>query len=219
MDTLIFASKILSNKRTLFVYRHSDAENNSPLIVFNDGGEYLSLAQTNVVLDNLIEQKKIPPCYAVFVNPQNRMKEYWLNDDYLRMLFEEIIPQIKKSYNIKTDAKIFMGGVSLGGLISFYALKNYSSALDGVFGQSPSFWVDSLQIMRELESVDLSNKKLFYDYGVFEEDSFTPVMNIFLEQKTTSFQVEKYNEGHAWGNWKGHLDNALIYLMNERTDN
>ncbi len=216
-DTITFNSKIMP-KRTLFVYKHPKVEADAPLIIFNDGGEYISLALANIVLDNLIEQKRIPASYAIFVNPGNRMKEYWLNDDYLKMLFEELLPELKENYNIGSSSKIFIGGASLGGLISFYALKNYSDLLTGVFGQSPSFWVDSLQIMRELEDVDLSDKKLIYDYGLFEEDSFDPKINNFLKQKTSSLIVNKYSEGHAWGNWKGHLDEVLIYLLNERVE-
>ncbi len=217
LDTILFKSKNSAESRKVFVFKHADAGQGSALIIFNDGGDYLSFAQTNIVLDNLIEQKNIPACFAIFVNPQNRMKELWFDDEYLRMLFKEIIPEIVQQYDLGKDNKVYFGGASLGGLTSFYALKKYSSMLDGVFGQSPSFWVDSLKIISELSEINLSEKKLYYDFGLFEEDSFDSSTVQFFEKKTEYFKIRKYSEGHAWGNWKGHLDNALIYLLNERT--
>ncbi|KAA3613545.1 MAG: hypothetical protein D8M58_16820 [Calditrichaeota bacterium] len=216
IDTFVFNSNILPGERNVFIYSHPLADNNSPIIIFNDGADYLNFGLTNTVLDNLIEKDKIPACHAFFVNPGNRMKEYWLNDDYHKLLFDELIPKLKQDYKFTSDNKIFVGGVSLGGLTAYHSLKKYSSQIDGVFGQSPSFWLDSLQIIDELRDVDLDDTKLFFDYGLFEEDSYDSTVIEFFKQKSKSFQFEKYNEGHAWGNWMGHLDSALIYLLTER---
>lgn len=215
-DTLNFKSNILKNERRVFFYRNADSDNKAPLIIFNDGSDYLLYGQATTILDNLISSEKIPACNAVFVDPVNRMKEYWMSDAYVEMLFTELLSFIKEKYQADPQ-EIYMGGASLGGLISFYALKSYASRLDGVFSQSGSFWVDSLRIIDELQNADFSTVKIYYDYGSLEsKGSAHSELNDFLHEKSARFSWEKVNEGHSWGNWKGHLDNALIYIMNER---
>jgi enterochelin esterase-like enzyme len=214
LDTLTFESRSMKDQRMVILFKHPLTSPSSPLLVFNDGSDYLSFAQANIILDNLIEEKKIPPCYALFIKPVNRMKEYWLSDLYLEIVFKEIVPFAKEQFKIIDENKIFFGGVSLGGLSAFYALKDYGNQLDGVFGQSPSFWVDSLRITNELNRVDLSEKKLFFDYGLFEKNSFDSSLINYFRDKAPILKIEKYNEGHAWGNWKAHLDNALVFLLN-----
>ncbi len=214
LDTILFGGKSKKDQRLVVLYKHPSVSVSSPLIIFNDGGDYLSFAQANIILDNLIEEKKIPACYALFINPINRMKEYWLNDAYLEIVFKEIVPLAQKKFKINDKSKTFFGGASLGGLTAFYALKDYSNQLEGVFGQSPSFWVDSSKITTELKRVNLSEKKLFFDYGLFEKNSFDSSLIKYFKEKAVIVRIDKHNEGHAWGNWQAHLDNALVFLLN-----
>jgi len=88
------------------------------------------------VFDNLIHKKEIPVMIGVFVNhgqvppengdgqPQfNRSFEYdAMGDRYARFLIEEIIPEVKKSYNLSDDPNDRMiGGASSGAIAAFNA--------------------------------------------------------------------------------------------------
>jgi len=220
LDTLEFSGKILADKRNVYVFRHLSAAVNAPLIVFHDGSDYLNYAQAHIVLDNLILDDKIPPSNAIFIDPVDRMAEQRFNDGYLKMVFKEILPFIKKEYQIAEETPLYMGGVSLSGLVSFYALKNFSDELTGVFSQSGAFWIDSLKIINELENTDFSKVQLFFDYGTFEKQrSVHNQLISFLDGKQAQFTYNVNHEGHNWSNWKGHLDDALINLLNERVVN
>lgn len=58
-------------------------------------------------------------------------------NDYLRFVFEELKPFVDSTFSTKTSGKhTYMGGASMGGLISMYAMCKYPKALHGVFGLS-----------------------------------------------------------------------------------
>ncbi|MCB9057787.1 MAG: hypothetical protein H6627_04425 [Calditrichae bacterium] len=216
LDTAAFRQNKTSASYPFYFYRHDSSSNTSPLVVFTDGSDYINFAQAPTILDNLIRDNKIPAINALFVDPKDRMKEYWMDESFTTLLIEEILPFVRKEYQINPD-NTYLGGVSLGGLFSLYALKNYSSELAGVFSQSGAIWVDSLRILDELKNADFSNVKLYYSYGSFEnQDSVHHRLNTFLTKKSARFSWDLFHEGHAWGSWKGHLDNALIYLLNKR---
>jgi enterochelin esterase-like enzyme len=71
-----------------------------PFIIIQDGNEQLNAYKTDVVLMNLIHQKRLPVMAAIFVNrPDNgpmRSLEYdCIDEDYSKFILEEIIPLAK----------------------------------------------------------------------------------------------------------------------------
>lgn len=112
------------------------------LVVFQDGqratraGGDLDVPQ---VLENLVHQGDIPVTIGLFVtpgnlserypddlgmrNPNHRAPEYdALNDAYVRMLVEELIPEVKKKYSITDDpAGRVIGGTSSGAICAWTA--------------------------------------------------------------------------------------------------
>ncbi len=218
LDTISLAKSQKAPEREVYVYRNQRATPASPLIIFHDGSDYLRLANAAVILDNLISENAIPALNALFINPLDRMKEYRMSDEFLRLIFEEVIPEAKAKYGFAENAPLIMGGASLGGLISFYALKDYAGELQAVFSQSGSFWIDSLRILDELEDASFPETKLYYSFGSFEnQDSVHSRLRTFLTEKDASFNSDVYAEGHNWGQWGGHLDDALLYIFNDRT--
>jgi enterochelin esterase-like enzyme len=82
-----------------------------PFLVIQDGDEQLNAYKTDVVLTNLIHQKRLPVMAAIFVNrPDNgpkRSLEYdCIDDDYSRFILEEILPLVKMRHpdlNLTSD--------------------------------------------------------------------------------------------------------------------
>ncbi|MHB2150203.1 alpha/beta hydrolase-fold protein [Calditrichota bacterium LG25] len=210
LDTVVFKSRLLKNRRRIYFYKHQKAGDNSPLILFNDGGDYLTFGKARIILDNLIGSGQLKPLLAIFIEPRNRKREYRFNDAYLKMVFQELLPFIQKRYGLKNN-RLAMGGVSLGGLISLYALKNYSRNLDFVFSQSGALWLDDERILKELTDLSQPKTFLFLSYGLFEnmEASHKHLKKV-IEQKQINFEIKTYYEGHNWGNWRAHLKDALL---------
>jgi len=115
------------------------ADQDHPLIVFQDGGGVVSRTgqwRAPIVLDNLIHQKAIPAMVALFIDPgsvpattaggtalSTRSFEYDSADDtYARFLIDEMLPLVAKHARIsaKPEQRAIVG-VSSGGICAFTA--------------------------------------------------------------------------------------------------
>lgn len=128
--------------RDYLVYVPAQYDPNTPaaLMIYQDGGAYANENgeyHATIVMDNLIHRKEMPVTIAIFVNPghnsatlpenrfraSNRSIEYDdLSDNYVRFLLEELIPEVKKSYNISDDRNMHaIAGLSSGAICAFTA--------------------------------------------------------------------------------------------------
>lgn len=124
-----------------YVYVPAQYQRTKPaaLMVFQDGHAYVDAKgdfRAPIVFDNLIHQKAMPVTIGLFVNPghpgslptnawraSNRTHEYdQMNDRYVRFLLTELIPEIRKKYNLTSDPKLrAIAGSSSGGICAFTA--------------------------------------------------------------------------------------------------
>jgi enterochelin esterase-like enzyme len=137
-------SKIYANtKRNYYVYvpAQYDASKKAALMIFQDGHAYLKEdgdLRVTIVYDNLIHKKELPVTICLFIDPgywtsspapenpfrsQNRSYEYDdVSDQYASFLINELIPELKKTYNISDDPKMHgIGGLSSGAICAFTA--------------------------------------------------------------------------------------------------
>lgn len=145
VTTFTWESKIFSGtKRNWSVYVPAQYSASKPaaLMIFQDGHSYLSEDgnfRTTIVYDNLIHKKELPVTICVFIDPgywttlgnppanpfmnHNRSLEYDdISDRYASFLITEIIPEVKKKYNISDDPRMHgIAGASSGGICAFTA--------------------------------------------------------------------------------------------------
>ena len=125
----------------IYVPDQYTGETPAAVMVFQDGATYVDEAgaiRVPIVFDNLIHTGDMPVTIGVFVNPgrfiddpeavgespyaaRNRSTEYdTLSDQYSRLLLEEIIPEVRKTYRLTEDpAGWAIGGISSGGICAF----------------------------------------------------------------------------------------------------
>lgn len=137
----------------VFVPAQYDPAVTANLMVFQDGQRATnpkgSLRVQNV-LTNLIHDGSIPPTIGVFITPGNKSERYpddlgmsnpnhrWqeydvLTTDYARMLIEELLPHVGKSYNITDDPeRRVIGGTSSGAICSFTVAWNFPNEFRNV---------------------------------------------------------------------------------------
>lgn len=131
-------------KHTYNVYIPAQYDPKVPtaLMVFNDGQAMMAEPgpiQAHRVLDNLIYRREIPVMIAVFINPGRkpgqpeptpkdwgdrttiRKDEYDVPTDlYARVIVDELMPALKKEYNISPDPNLHgIMGSSSGGIAAF----------------------------------------------------------------------------------------------------
>jgi enterochelin esterase-like enzyme len=131
---------------SIYVPAQYDEKKPAALMVFQDGHTYLKEDgdfRVPVVFDNLIHAKEMPVTIAVFIDPgfkrtefppgrdwkpapENRSFEYdTLSTAYSDFLITEILPYVKKQYNITDDpAGRAICGISSGGICAFTVAWN-----------------------------------------------------------------------------------------------
>ena len=139
----VWKSKVFPNTiREYYVYVPVQYDGKSPaaLMVFQDGHTYIKEDgdfRVPVVFDNLIHQKAMPVTIGLFINPgqhgdelpkdpwrgDNRSFEYdTITNQYARMLTEELIPELSKTYKLADSPTMrAIGGISSGGICAFTA--------------------------------------------------------------------------------------------------
>ena len=125
----------------IYVPAQYDAANPAALMVFQDGHTYLKEDgdfRVPVVFDNLIQKGEMPVTIGVFIDPghkkdhlpmesgwrprpENRSFEYdTLSADYAQFLLTEILPAVRRRYNITDDPEgRAICGISSGGICAF----------------------------------------------------------------------------------------------------
>jgi enterochelin esterase family protein len=138
-DSKVFPGTI--RRWSVYVPAQYDESKQAALMVFQDGHTYADENgdfRVPVVFDNLIAKGEMPVTIGVFVDPghkkselppkrgwrpepENRSVEYdTLSGDYAEFLLTEILPEVKKEYNITDDPDGHaICGISSGGICAF----------------------------------------------------------------------------------------------------
>lgn len=126
----------------VYVPAQYDAKVPAALMIFNDGQAFMAPegdVRAQNVMDNLIYRREIPVMIGVFINPgrtpeqpeptprnwgdrdTNRPTEYnSLDDKYARVIVDELLPELYKTYNIsKNPDDHGIGGASSGAIAAF----------------------------------------------------------------------------------------------------
>jgi enterochelin esterase-like enzyme len=126
----------------VYVPAQYDPKKPTALMVFNDGQAFKNEngdVRAQNVLDNLIFRREIPVMIGVFINPgktpeqpepnpkewgdrtTNRPTEYNTPDDkYAKIICGELLPELKKTYNISDDPEQRgIAGISSGAIAAF----------------------------------------------------------------------------------------------------
>ncbi len=226
ISDVLLNSKILGYQITYTVYlpySYTDSQQ-LPCIYVTDGYEYLHPKLGNIitVLDNLIEDKKIKPIVAVFIDHRSpidrsnnrRMQELAMNAKYLDFFTQELIPQIESKYAVIQDARHrAIMGTSMGGLTATY----FAFSKPDIFGlagiQSPSFYTRP-QIYSLCSNPADPKMKISMTSGLIHDTSTeSRKMKEVLEANSCIYTYREVNEGHSWGNWRRLIDDILIDLF------
>ncbi|MFN3638870.1 MAG: alpha/beta hydrolase-fold protein [Chloroherpetonaceae bacterium] len=201
-----------------------DSLSNLPVVYVTDGHEYANdqMGSMLIVLDNLIYDGAIPPIMAVFLDPRNpsnlsqnrRMQELPINPNYLRFVKEELVPRIDSMYrtNPLASARAILG-TSLGGINSAY----FGIAAPETFGliaiQSPAFWYRPQILTMYQDSARKPIRISMTTGNIFDGQNEARQMRDILRSKAYQLYYREVPQGHSWGQWRGLLDEALIYFF------
>jgi enterochelin esterase family protein len=240
-------SKIYNNFREYYLYVPAQYDPNNPaaLMVFQDGHAYVNDTgdfRVPVVYDNLIYQKKLPVTICLFVNPGHNTKDYpenrfrvsnradeydVLDDRYATMLMDEIIPEVRKKYNISNDPKMHgIGGLSSGAICAFTAAWEHPEYFHKVLSQIGSY--TNIRGGNNYPSIIRKHKKK--DIKIFMQDGTNDLnnehgnwwlANLEMESafkfKGYEFKFEKGSGTHSGKHGGSILPESLMWLWSDIT--
>ena len=240
-----FESALLKNEREVAVYTppgYSSEAKPYGLVVLFDEKSYLNdkIIPTPTILDNLIAENRIPQMVAVLIdNPpgDTRSRELPCNSTFADFLNFELVPWVRRLFNVTTDPQqTVVGGSSYGGLAAAYAGFRHSETFGNVLSQSGSYWwtpprsdkPDDFDVKAEpnwLARQYLASPRLplqFYmDAGSDEVDPLgrysilepSRHMRDVLLAKGYEVHYQEFVGGHDYLSWRGTLADGLIVLM------
>jgi predicted alpha/beta superfamily hydrolase len=172
------------------VFSSGTNDKNRPLILMHDGQnlffDKLATYGTSWGLLEILGKEDFPACVLVGMTcgeDRVRMDEYGpfvfcdfaqretgyafpiggKGDAHLKFVYEELIPSIKREYACRD--KVYIGGSSLGGVISLYAGLTYPDQTSGIFGLSNAFWVSCEPMIELIKGFQGKLPRTYLDLG------------------------------------------------------
>ncbi len=155
------------------------------------------------------------------------------SDNYSLFLVKEVIPYIEANYPVNKGAQHrYLGGSSMGGLISWYTLLNYPDQFAGAINMS-THWPGTFSAEDNIFPAfkqyitanlhKLSNQKVYFDYGDSTLDAMYPELQkqidkIFIEQQYPKDQWQSlYFPGadHTENAWAKRLHIPLEFMFGQ----
>ncbi|GAB3509341.1 hypothetical protein GCM10027341_46250 [Spirosoma knui] len=225
-----YLSKASNTWREMYVYTppgyDKSTEKYPVLYLLHGGGEdqrgWSTQGRTDLILDNLIAEKKAKPMVIVMLDGNMNMPGglAGFNENVLKAFENELkqgaIPFVESNFRVETDAKNrALAGLSMGGLQTLYAgIKNSNmfSSLgvfsSGWFANNPKLTDPQYAFMKDNASTINSNLKNFWiSMGGKEDIAYQncQVMMKKFDEMGVKYAYSEYAGGHTWPVWRHDL--------------
>jgi enterochelin esterase family protein len=192
-----------------------------PALYLHDGQDWLDYAKLDVILDNLVARKAIPPAIAVLVPPLDRRAEYRMTPDFEAFFVEEVVPAIDARYRTRpSPGSRTVGGISAGGVAALSLALRHPEVFGRCIAQSTASW-GKMEALRDLvRSSPGLPSAVYLDVGRFEGEfagsdmvRFSRELRDDLAARGVEVRYQEVNEGHSWGNWRARMRDALPFVL------
>ena len=207
-----------SAKRTVFLYR-PPVETPVPLLFVYDGSDYLYRAKLNIIVDNLIAEKRIRPFAMAMVQNGGpaRTVEYSCSESTLGLLMECVLPLAKEHLDLEPikDGGYGVLGASLGGSMALFSAMRLPQVFRKVLSQSGAFIAPDYQfvvvdLVRYMPRPEID---IWMDAGRLEwllEGNRQ--MFSLLEEKMYRVNYREFSGGHNYTAWRDDIWHGLEAL-------
>ena len=225
-----YYSNVTNSWRNFYMYTPPGYDQNPTekypvLYILHGGGEdqrgWATQGKTDLILDNLISEKKAVPMIVVMVDgniPLNGFGEETLKV-FEKELKQCVIPFVEKNYRAKTEAKDrALAGLSMGGIQTLYAgVKN--TDLFSYLGVFSSGWIQPMQkdiadsqyvfMKTNADKINGNLKQFWISQGGKEDIAWKNCQTMLLkfDEMKINYTYSEYPGGHSWPVWRNNLYN------------
>ncbi len=239
------ASRYLEKARDVIIWlppSYADGQQSYPVLYLHDGRNLFDAAMAfgscewgvDEVMTAGLASGSWPETIVVGIdNTIDRMSEYTPfpdpkhkggnGDNYLRFLVEELKPMIDRDFRTLPDRRhTFIGGSSLGGLISLHAATAYPEIFGGIIAMSPSIWWGGGAIIERLLAggIEAYDGRIWVDMGTregLEAREFSRKLASEISARAPNFKGLRYREfiaaTHSEKSWRQRLHLPLQYIL------
>jgi enterochelin esterase-like enzyme len=203
------------------------------LYILHGGGEdergWATQGKTDVILDNLIAEKKAKPMLVVMVDGNVSSGGLAGFGEQVLKRFEDelknaVIPFVETNYRVEPGAKSrALAGLSLGGLQTLYAgirntnMFSYLGVFSsGWFANQPAMSDPQYAFMKEnVSGINENLKSLWISAGGKDDIAYNncKAMLSRFDQMGIKYTYSEYPGGHTWPVWRNNLYNFAQVLF------
>lgn len=232
----------LNAARTLSLYLPKDYEQDTisyPVLYFLDGQSLFDEKileghewQIDEVLDSIAAEGGPEVIVVGVYNADDRLteykpykSEYYPNEvisgvEHAEWIATDLKQWVDETYRTKSDPQhTYIGGASLGGLMSYYMVTTFSEVYGGAIVFSPSFWVNDEVYQLDKQVADLSTKRIFLNAGEIEKPTVESVEKMYailkgrgMTDDNLKMDVE-LDEGHWHMTWRKGFKKAFPWIL------
>jgi len=233
-----YYSNVYRQWRQFYIYTPAGYDENQDkkypvLYILHGGGEdergWAVQGKTDLILDNLIANKKAEPMIIVMPDGNTNTDFGGFGEGALKMFESElkqcVIPFVEKNYRVKTDSKSrALAGLSMGGLQTLYVGIN-NSELFSYVGVFSSGWLigrmDELAnqqysfMKNNADKINSNFKQFWLSMGEKEDIAYENCKKMMAEfdKMNIRYTYSEYPGGHTWPVWRNNLFNFSQLLF------
>lgn len=223
-----YFSSVTNSWRNMVVYTppgyDSAVDKSYPVLyILHGGGEdqrgWSTQGKTDLILDNLIAEKKATPMIVVMPDANmggSAFQEAGLQQ-FEKELTQVIVPFVEKNFRAKSDASArALAGLSMGGIHTLYTGVKHTDrfAYLGVFS---SGWIVPAQeqiataqyayLKEHKESFNNKVKQFWIAMGGKEDIAYNNCQKMLksFDEAGVRYHYEEYPGGHTWPVWRNNL--------------
>jgi sugar lactone lactonase YvrE/enterochelin esterase-like enzyme len=213
----------------IYVPAQYDGQKPACVLIVQDGLRQAESWHLTTVLDNLIHEQEIPVTIGVFIAPGivpagrddaqprfNRSFEYdSMTDRYARLILEEILPQVSKTYRLSDDPNDrAIAGASSGAICAFNVAWQRPDQFRRVISTIGTYvslrgGEQFASLVRKCEPKPI---RVFLEDGSSDLNIYAGDWYLANLQMLSALEWAGYDVAHAWGNG-GHSSDHAAAIM------
>jgi len=233
-----YYSEVTRSWRRFFIYTPADYDVNTSekypvLYLLHGGGEdergWAEQGKTDIILDNLIAEKKAKPMLIVMMDGNFPTVGNLFGENMLKAftaeLKQSVIPFVEKNFRAETDSKNrALAGLSMGGIQTLYTGIN-NTGLFSYLGVFSSGWIQSMQedlanaqynfMSKNSDKINTDLKQFWISMGGPEDIAYKncKIMLSKFDGMNIKYTYSEYPGGHTWPVWRNNLFNFAQLLF------